>query len=370
MFIELQVDRATRAEKLILRHLLELYQYDLSAIENRDLDPNGLYGYEYLDQYWTEPGRHPFLVRVDGQIAGFALVNRHTCLPQTEEGMSIGEFFVMKRYRGRGVGERVAVRIFDMFPGLWEVRELAENVGAQAFWRKVIGRYTRGEFKEVFLEDDRWHGPLQVFRSQHQGSNTDHVQQVNESVGCAIHIVDLAPDDEPAMRQAAALLVEGFREHWPDAWPDMERALQEVCESVQADRISRIAVDQKGTVLGWIGGISEYDGRVWELHPLVVRPDCQRQGIGRALVADLEEQARKRGGLTVFLGTDDVEHMTTLGGVDLYTDLGERIANVRNLAGHPYEFYQRVGYTIVGVVPDANGPGKPDILMAKRVKEQ
>ena len=40
---------------------------------------------------------------------------------------------------------------------------------------------------------------------------------------------------------------------------------------------------------------------------------------------------------------------------------------VRNLRGHPYEFYQRCGFTIVGVVPDANGLGKPDILLAKRV---
>jgi aminoglycoside 6'-N-acetyltransferase I len=367
--MELQVQKANLQDKSILRHLLELYQYDLSAVESRDVDANGLYGYEYLDHYWTEPTRHPFLVRVDGQSAEFALVNRYTCLPQAKGGMSIGEFFVMKRYRGRGIGERVAVRIFDMFPGSWEVRELAENVDAQAFWRKVIGRYTRGDFEEVFVQDDCWHGPIQVFESQRQSSDTGSAWEFKQGAGGEIRIVDLAPDDEPAMWQAAALLVEGFREHWPDAWPDMEAALQEVRESLQSDRISRAAVDQKGTILGWIGGISEYDGHVWQLHPLVVRPDCQRQGIGRALVADLEEQARKLGGVTVFLGTDDVDQMTTLGGVDLYADLGARITNVRNLAGHPYEFYQKLGYTIVGVVPDANGPGKPDILMAKRVKE-
>ncbi len=33
------------------------------------------------------------------------------------------------------------------------------------------------------------------------------------------------------------------------------------------------------------------------------------------------------------------------------------------------EFYQKVGYTVVGVVPDANGLGKPDILMAKRIAD-
>ena len=34
---------------------------------------------------------------------------------------------------------------------------------------------------------------------------------------------------------------------------------------------------------------------------------------------------------------------------------------------HPYEFYQKQGFVIIGVMPDANGLGKPDILMAKSV---
>jgi hypothetical protein len=36
---------------------------------------------------------------------------------------------------------------------------------------------------------------------------------------------------------------------------------------------------------------------------------------------------------------------------------------VRCTSGH----YQKLGFVIVGVMPDANGPGKPDIYMAKRV---
>ena len=59
--------------------------------------------------------------------------------------------------------------------------------------------------------------------------------------------------------------------------------------------------------------------------------------------------------------------MTTLSNVDLYADVPGYIANIRNLKGHPYEFYQKLGYTITGVVPDANGIGKPDILMSKRL---
>jgi aminoglycoside 6'-N-acetyltransferase I len=105
-----------------------------------------------------------------------------------------------------------------------------------------------------------------------------------------MHIVNLRPDDEEAIRQVAALLVEGFAANWPEAWPDLESALEEVRESFAVGRISLVALDEDGMVLGWIGGISHYRGHVWELHPLVVRVNQQGKGIGRALVTDLEER--------------------------------------------------------------------------------
>jgi aminoglycoside 6'-N-acetyltransferase I len=182
-----------------------------------------------------------------------------------------------------------------------------------------------------------------------------------------VRIADLRPDDEDAIRQIAELLVESFAEHWPDAWPTLEAALAEVHESFGPDRISRVALADDGATLGWIGGISQYDGKVWELHPLVIGPAHRRRGLGRALVADLETRVAARGGLTLWAGTDDEAGQTSLTGVDLYPDVLGHLARIRNLRDHPYEFYQRLGFTIVGVMPDANGPGKPDIFLAKRV---
>ncbi|HEX6711322.1 MAG TPA: GNAT family N-acetyltransferase [Rubrobacter sp.] len=181
-------------------------------------------------------------------------------------------------------------------------------------------------------------------------------------------ILDLAQGDEETVRRAASLLVEGFKDNWPDAWPTEDEALEEVREALGEGRICRVAVDDGGEVLGWIGGIPSYDGNVWELHPLVVRPDLQRRGIGRALVADLEARVRERGAFTIWLGSDDDTGMTTLSGVDLYPNVLEHLARIENLRGHPYEFYQRLGFSIVGAMPDANGPGKPDIYMAKRCR--
>lgn len=167
-----------------------------------------------------------------------------------------------------------------------------------------------------------------------------------------------------ACEQAAGLLVQAFARF--GSWTTMEEARQEVQEMLAPDRILRAALDGE-SIVGWIGGIPKYDGNVWELHPLVVREDRQRQGIGTQLVLDFEELVHKRGGLTIQLGTDDVAGQTTLSGVDLYQAPWEKIRDIRNLSKHPYEFYQKMGYTVIGVMPDANGRGKPDILMAKRV---
>ncbi len=182
-----------------------------------------------------------------------------------------------------------------------------------------------------------------------------------------LRIIDLTPDHETTIRQTAQLLFDAFREHWPKAWPTLAEALEEVHESFAEDRVSRIAVDEDGTVLGWIGGIRQYDGHVWELHPLAVSAAARGKGVARALVNDLEAIVKARGGVTLWLGTDDEDHQTSLAGVDLYPNVWEHVTTIRNLRGHPFEFYQKLGFVIVGVMPDANGLGKPDIFMAKRI---
>lgn len=181
-------------------------------------------------------------------------------------------------------------------------------------------------------------------------------------------IIDVTRD-ERMIRQIAELLMDGFAGTGSASWGTLGEAVDEVHQSLAADRISRVAVDEDaGFVIGWIGGIEEYDGRVWELHPLVVHKDRRKKGVGRALVEDFEWQVRSRGGHTIRVGTDDENNRTSIGGVDLYPDVLRRAAEIRNLAEHPYEFYEKLGYVITGVIPDANGFGKPDILMAKRIK--
>jgi aminoglycoside 6'-N-acetyltransferase I len=182
-----------------------------------------------------------------------------------------------------------------------------------------------------------------------------------------MQIIDLDPGDEERIEQTAQLVFAGFKEGWPSAWPTIEAAREEVRASFGPRCVSRIAVDANGNALGWETATREYNDTTWQLQVLVVSGQHRGEGIGRALVSDAEALARQRGACTLWLGSDDETGQTTLSGVDLYPDVCQHIARIRNLKGHPYEFYQKLGFVIVGVLPDANGPGKPDIFLAKRV---
>lgn len=180
-----------------------------------------------------------------------------------------------------------------------------------------------------------------------------------------MRLVDLADQPESIQEQAAVLLVDHFDE--PRGWPTLPLARDEVMRVLHDGFARGMLVEE--SLLGWIGGVPEYAGRVWELHPLVVRREHRRHGIGRSLVEAFELEASRRGALTLTLGTDDDSGMTSLSDVDLYGDLPRHITELRDLGrGHPFLFYQKLGYVVTGLVPDANGRGRPDIYMSKAVR--
>lgn len=180
-----------------------------------------------------------------------------------------------------------------------------------------------------------------------------------------MHIVSMTELSPAQHEEAARILSESL----PLGWPTAADAREEIRDLLGRD-CTLLAALERDTVLGW-GGILEpdYDGRVFELHPLAVRGDMRRRGIGRAIVSALEEAARSRGGLTLRLGCDDETGETSLADADLYTDLPGCIASF-DARGHASGFYLRLGYRIVGVVPDANGPGRPDIFLARPLQEK
>ncbi|MEK8131011.1 GNAT family N-acetyltransferase [Paenibacillus filicis] len=147
-------------QKSTLRNLIELYKYDFSEFDPEDVNESGRYEYMYLDHYWTEEGRYPYFIREEGALAGFVLVREIGTINEIPV-YSIAEFFVMRKYRGRGIGRHAAFELFDSFRGIWKVAQVEANKPAQIFWRKTIEQYTGNQFQEV--REDDWEGPIQLF---------------------------------------------------------------------------------------------------------------------------------------------------------------------------------------------------------------
>lgn len=179
-----------------------------------------------------------------------------------------------------------------------------------------------------------------------------------------MQIINMARLNETHIIQAAQILTDSI----PIGWPTLQKALDEVKERLIPENTLLAAVEGN-IVIGW-GGIlaPEYNGNVFELHPLAVRSDKRNQGIGREIVTALENEARVQGGLTIHLGADDErgDGETSFANVDLYNDLPGKIKSF--IPGtHQSGFYLKLGYKIIGVMPDANGKGKPDIYFGKRL---
>jgi predicted acetyltransferase len=145
---QVEIVPAAITDKPVVRQLLELYHYDFTEFVPGDVDEHGLFGYRYLDHYWTESDRCPLLFRVNGNWAGFALV-------RTGSPHDMAEFFVMRRYRRSGIGIQAARAVFARFPGAWQVRQMASNPASTVFWKRAI---------PVPFEDGTHEtGPMQTF---------------------------------------------------------------------------------------------------------------------------------------------------------------------------------------------------------------
>lgn len=145
----------------------------------------------------------------------------------------------------------------------------------------------------------------------------------------------------------------------------MKAAREEIATFFRPDRFALLAIENEET-FGWIGAI-KHSGHLWEMHPLVVAPQHQGKDLGSFLVHALEKEAKLQNVTTIWLGTDDDWGGTNLHGKDLYPDVLEKLTGLKSTGNHPFAFYRKLGYAVIGALPDASGPGKHDILMAKRI---
>ena len=167
---------------------------------------------------------------------------------------------------------------------------------------------------------------------------------------------------------AAQILFSAFHGKGKGAWETIESARDEVNECI-VDPFICIGMMVDGELVGWCGLRPMYD-LTWELHPMVIDPSQQGRGFGALLLSRVEYIASNNGLIGIILGTDDESSGTSISMTDLNeSNIYQEMRDIKNIKHHPFEFYKKCGYLIVGIVPNANGRRKPDIWMWKNLEK-
>lgn len=148
-FIEAHLSTATLVDHPIIQNMARFYVYDMSRycgfLPGWECPDDGLFECVDLKSYFTEPN-HAYLIKVGDELAGFALINQ---LGSTQDvDWNMGEFFVLAKFQGHGIGQQIAQDLFARHVGIWEVSAIPENLHAIRFWRRVLGTHRPNNYVE------------------------------------------------------------------------------------------------------------------------------------------------------------------------------------------------------------------------------
>jgi len=155
-----------REQRQAVENLFQFYVHDFAdfwAERQVEFDEDGRFpAYPLLAAYWSEAGAEPFVIRADGKLAGFVLIDRHTHSGLPVD-FNMGEFFVARHYRREGVGRAAALKAIGERRGQWEIAVARRNLPAQPFWRGVAAACASGKVDEIDQNDARWNGLILRF---------------------------------------------------------------------------------------------------------------------------------------------------------------------------------------------------------------
>jgi len=155
-----------REHEAVFQNLIQLYTHDFSAFwtgtPRGDVQADGRFADYPLSDFWQHAGASANLIMIGTTIAGFCLVNRSSHIGQAVEA-NVAEFFILRKFRGQGIGRSAARAMFNSRPGSWEVAIASRNQAANAFWKNLIESSPEAtDVQRVEMQTERWTGP--VFR--------------------------------------------------------------------------------------------------------------------------------------------------------------------------------------------------------------
>ena len=142
---------ATAEDKPAVANLIQLYLYDMTGDLPFPVGRDGRFEYSFLERFW----QLPYLIFDNGELAGFALVIEECPVTGASPCFFMAELFVLKAYRGRGIGRKIVADILQRHPGRWHIAVIERNKSAGAFWAKVLAAASATTFNQAF-DGESW----------------------------------------------------------------------------------------------------------------------------------------------------------------------------------------------------------------------
>ncbi len=304
--------QATMGDYPFIQNMARFYVYDLSRdcgsiSSDWAIPEDGLYESFDFKNYFEEPSRKAYLVKVYDEIAGFVLLNQAT--EDATNTWNMGEFFIIAKFQGVGIATRVAEEIWNMHPGTWEVSVIPNNKSALKFWEKSISEVTYGAFnkqiKEVTYDE---HCPRRII-FEFDTQNSIHQNIVPQFVVRTSHLSDI--DTMVSLSKAKRKLYEKAQpQFWRYSGEDGDNAQRRWFKELLEDKnyVMFTAESDTKEILGFIIGklmpapeVYNPGGLTLMIDDFCVQSEKLWQSVGHKLIEELKAAAKNKGATQILV---------------------------------------------------------------------
>ena len=143
--IQYKLERVKIEDKDILYRLVQYSLFEESLTDLNEMNSEAIFEYKWFDNYFEDENREAYFIKEQdsNKLLGFAMVNKY--MQKSKDGHSIAEFMIIPKYRRLKIGKRVAIELFNMHKGIWEVKPSYDSKSAFLFWKSVIDEYTNDD---------------------------------------------------------------------------------------------------------------------------------------------------------------------------------------------------------------------------------